>query len=308
MSLERVKERAGITQPPQPGTASKALTFTELIESHKRQIALALPKHLNADRMARIALTEFSKNPDLKKCTPTSIFASIIIASQMGLEPGVGGQGYLIPYRDVCTFVPGWRGLVDLVSRAGRASVHTGAVRATDDFEYELGTRPFLRHVPDPEDDGSPFTYVYAVGWVRNSDWPIFEVWSRKKVVRHLDQYNKVGAKHYAKQNENNLEMYGRKVALLQVLKYMPQSVELQAAIDVNHASEKGREVTVPEAIDGFLSLPEPPPTEAGPEEISEKLAEMFRLNSTTETEQKALLADYAGRHEELIAKLAAQL
>ena len=50
----------------------------------------------------------------------------------------------------------------------------------------------------------------------------VIEVWTRAKVEWHLKQYNKVGKRHYALQNENNFEMYGRKVALLQVLKYVP--------------------------------------------------------------------------------------
>lgn len=58
-----------------------------------------------------------------------------------------------------------------------------------------------------------------------------------KKVQKHLARQNKVGNKHYAFQN---IEMYARKVALLQVLKYMPQSVELSTAIESDNAAERG--------------------------------------------------------------------
>ena len=76
------------------------------------------------------------------------------------------------------------------------------------------------------------------------------------KVQKHLKQYNKVGGRHYALANENNLEMYARKVALLQVLKYMPASIELANAIEVSHASEEGRGTV----IDGdFVTTSEPP-------------------------------------------------
>jgi recombination protein RecT len=36
----------------------------------KAQIAAALPRHMTPDRMARIALTELRKNPDLMQCDP----------------------------------------------------------------------------------------------------------------------------------------------------------------------------------------------------------------------------------------------
>lgn len=40
------------------------------------------------------------------------------------------------------------------------------------------------------------------------------------------------------------MEMYARKIALLQVLKYMPQSVEVQRAMDVATAVDSGKNFT----------------------------------------------------------------
>jgi recombination protein RecT len=209
----------------------------------KPQMALALPKHMSADRMARLALTAFSTSKALQNCRTDSILSSLMTATQLGLEPGINGQGYLIAYKDTCTFVPGWKGLVDLVARAGRATVWTGAVFQGDQFDYQLGDEPFCRHKPG-DSDGN-FTHVYAIGRVKDAQMPVIEVWTRGKVTKHLNQYNKVGGKHYALANENNFEMYARKVALLQVLKYMPASIELANAITVSHAAEAGRGVTI---------------------------------------------------------------
>ena len=216
--------------------------FSGFMDKLKPQLALALPKHMNADRMTRLALTAFSTNSDLQNCTPHSIAGSIMTAAQLGLEPGINGQGYLIPYKGTCTFVPGWKGLVDLVARAGRATVWTGVVMPGDEFAYQLGDAPFCRHVPgDGGNDGDQWTHVYAIGRVRDASMAVIEVWTRAKVSKHLKQYNKVGNRHYANQGENNFEMYARKVALLQVLKYMPQSIELANAVDLSHAGESGK-------------------------------------------------------------------
>lgn len=220
--------------------------FSGFLDKLKPQLANALPKHMNADRMARLALTAFSTSPALQKCTAQSIAGSIMTAAQLGLEPGINGQCYLIPYKETCTCVPGWKGLVDLVARSGRATVWTGAVFPGDKFDYQLGDEPYCRHVPSDEDDGgAQFTHVYAIGRVRDSTMAVIEVWSRAKVAKHLKQYNKVGARHYANESENNFAMYARKVALLQVLKYMPASVELATAIEVSNAAEEGRGVVL---------------------------------------------------------------
>lgn len=246
-------------------------TFPAMIEQLKAQVRLALPKHLNADRMARIALTEFRKNPQLAKCHPTSVFASVIIASQLGLEPGVLGQGYLIPYKEQCQFVPGWQGLVDLAQRSGRSSVWTGAVYDGDEFEFEFGTSPSIKHIPRGEDDPARLMFTYAVGRVKSAEYPVIEVWPIEKIWRHRDRFNKVGSRHYSFAHP---EMYARKIPLLQVLKYMPKSSELALAINLENAAETtGQDLNIKDAIDGSFSAPEPdatqPETEGGAPEAA---------------------------------------
>lgn len=238
---------------------SQVAQFSNFMDKLKPQLARALPAHMNADRMARLAVTQFSTSAALQQCTQNSIAGSIMTAAQLGLEIGVNGQGYLIPYKTTCTFVPGWKGLVDLVARSGRATVWTGVVRQGDEFEYQLGDTPFCKHKPGDEDEEAPFTHVYAIGRVRDSVMPVIEVWSRAKVNKHLKKYNKVGGKHYAVGDEHNFEMYARKIALLQVLKYMPSSIELANAIVASHAAEEGREVTIENGIiiETGESLPE---------------------------------------------------
>lgn len=208
-------------------------------------IANALPKHLNPDRMLRLALTCFSQTPKLRGCTANSILGSIIVASQLGLEPGVNGQGYLIPYKTTCTFVPGWQGLVGLLNNSGRATAWTGAVFDGDVWEFELGSNPRCRHIPGPN-FGIPekMTWVYACGKVNGSEQPVVEAWPMARVWAHRDRFNKVGNQHYS---YTHPEMYARKVVLLQVLKYMPRSIELSNAMVAANAAEESQSVHVAE-------------------------------------------------------------
>lgn len=216
----------------------KADNFPALLKQSMGEIDRALPKHMTAERMTRIALTCFRMTPKLADCAPHSVIAAVMQAAQMGLEPGVGGQCYLIPYGNECTLVPGWQGLVDLVSRAGRASCWTGAVYAGDEFDYALGDRPFIKHKPIGEEDPAKMTHVYAVGRVNGSEWPIIEVWPIKKARAHFARWNKVGGRHYA---HKHFDMYARKVALLQVIKYLPKSIELRDAIALDTLAERNK-------------------------------------------------------------------
>lgn len=226
---------------------SPIASFGNFMDKVKPQLALALPKHLTADRMARLAMTAFSTSPKLQECDPMTIAASIMTAGQLGLEPGVNGAGYLIPYGKTCTFVPGWKGLVDLVSRSGRGTVFTGVIFKDQQYTFTDGARrDLIIHNETDLEDPADITHAYAIGWVKDSSMPVIELWTVGKIKKHRDKYNKVGKMHYS---HRDWEMYCRKVPLLQVLKYMPCSVEMSNAIAISHASEAGRGATIENGI-----------------------------------------------------------
>lgn len=234
--------------------SDKPPTFQTMLEQMKPEFAKVLPRALTAERLIRIALTEVRKNPTLGTCDIQSVIGAIMIGAQLGLEPGVMGQAYLVPYNSsvkvngawqkkmICTFIPGWQGYVDLVSRSGRASVWTGAVYEGDEFEARMGSDPFVHHIPDFNgSDDRELLYVYAVGRQKGSDAPVVDVWGVNKCRAHLARYNKVGANHYAiKDDGRHFEMYARKLPLLQVVKYLPKSVELALTASMDNAAEAG--------------------------------------------------------------------
>src|SRR5690606_30662561 len=78
--------------------AQRQNTLTALIERMKPQIARALPKHMDPDRLARIATTVLRQTPQLGQCTPESLLGALMTCAQLGLEPGPLGHAYLVPY------------------------------------------------------------------------------------------------------------------------------------------------------------------------------------------------------------------
>lgn len=226
--------------------------FPALLDRAKTEIERALPRHLDGDRMARIALTAFRRNPALGNCDPRSVLAAVIQASQLGLEPDTLGRSYLIPYGRECQFIPGWKGLTDLVHRSGIATVWTGAVFDGDILEYKIGDSPHILHKPTGECDPAKLTHVYAVARMKGVKYPIIEVWTIDRVNKHRDRYNKVGKRHYSFAHP---EMYARKVVLLQVIKYLPASPELAAAIDLNDQAELGEQnLSMENVLEGSCS------------------------------------------------------
>lgn len=133
----------------------------------KEQIALALPRSMDIDRFARICVTVVRNNSALGQCTVVSLLGACMQAAQLGLEPGILGQSYLVPFwnsregaHDV-QFIIGYQGYVELFYRSQKVQdIVAREVCEGDEWEFEYGLpADKMRHVPALEDRGRPVCY-----------------------------------------------------------------------------------------------------------------------------------------------------
>jgi recombination protein RecT len=145
-------------------------TLIDLINSQKDQIARALPKYMNPDRLIRIAITSLRTTPALKKCTQQSVLGALMMSAQSGLEPNSFGHCYLIPYKNQCQFMIGYRGMLHLIKNSGEVSnIHAEVVRKNDFFDYEYGSDKFLKHKPlKGGGDRGEITDAYSVAYFKD--------------------------------------------------------------------------------------------------------------------------------------------
>jgi recombination protein RecT len=211
----------------------------------KSQMALALPKHMTADRLARIALTEVRKVPALGRCDQASFLGAIMQCAQLGLEPGGAlGHAYLLPFENrkkgitEVQFIVGYRGMLDLARRSGQIlSIEARAVYAADTFHVALGLNPDLTHEPDWEAaDRGPLRFVYAVAKLKDGGTQ-FEVMSRAEIERVRSQ-SKAG------QNGpwvSHFDEMAKKTVIRRLFKYLPVSIELATAVALDEQAESNQ-------------------------------------------------------------------
>ena len=250
------------------------------------QLAMALPRHITPEKMARVALTATVRNPTLLDCTPESVCLALLEASQLGLEPN-GRDAHLVPFRDNkngvmrCTLIPDYKGLVQLAYRSGVIDNFTAmAVHEGDEFAYEFGSNERLRHVPSEDENPGPLTHAWAM--VRFKDG------ASKFVVLNKRQITKRQRSSKTKNSANSFwdlhpeEMWAKSAAKA-LAKWIPQTPEMarfHAAVDKDNEVEYGEPlrldisgstktasinaaleaVTMP-AIQGEVMAPESPPT-----------------------------------------------
>lgn len=167
-------------QKAAPTTTS---TLSGLLRDRKDSIAQLVPKHLDAERLMRVAVNCVAKTPGLQLCTPTSLLQSVLVAAELGLEPGGAlGHLYLVPFKTTCTPIVGYRGLVELARRSGEvSSVRAVIVREKDKFRMSEGLEQSIDHEPYLDGDAGPMRYVYCVIKLREGGY-IVEVMSRTQV------------------------------------------------------------------------------------------------------------------------------
>src|SRR6266567_377007 len=113
-------------------------------------------------------MTEIRRTPKLLECSPESLLGAMMLAAQLGLEPGPLGQVYLVPFKRQVEFVVGYRGYIDLAYRSGQVKdVAAALVHEGDEFSYQYGTTPKLLHVPEGPAGEREIEAAYAVARLR---------------------------------------------------------------------------------------------------------------------------------------------
>ena len=71
------------------------------MESQRANLAAVLPKHVDADRMLKLALGALRTTPKLLNCNVESLMGAVVTCATLGLEPNTPlGHAYLIPFEN----------------------------------------------------------------------------------------------------------------------------------------------------------------------------------------------------------------
>lgn len=217
-------------------------TLRDLLQKMTPQLQMALPSHLKAERMIRVATTAVQINHALQECSARSIIACVVEASQLGLEPcGALGHAYLVAYKvkgvPTCQLMIGYKGMVDLVRRSGNLkTISAYVVHESDDFNYTLGLHPNIHHVPSGRAEPGKITHVYAVANLMNGGVQ-FEVMS----VAEVEQIRKRSRSANNGPWVTDYDAMAKKTVIRRLAKLLPVSVEVQRAVELDERDDRSR-------------------------------------------------------------------
>lgn len=240
-----------LVKPSDAGNGDPVRTLSKYLDARQKNLAKFTASRIKPETLIRLAIFEFSQNEWLRRCTPESIYGSLILSAQLGLEPsGIRGEAYLVPFKGKCTLIPGWRGLVKLALRSKAVkSLYSHVVYENDVFNVWLGSDPKVEHRPALDGDAGPIRCAYAVAIMENGAIDV-EVMSLDELekIREMASRNRGGKDGPAYQDWQD-QMY-RKAPLRRLCKRLPLGDDFFLASKADELAEIGEPDKIAPYID----------------------------------------------------------
>lgn len=242
-TTESLKQQVQTTQLNQVANQQKPQTIEDYMKKMAPAMAQALPKHMDIDRLTRLAMTTIRTTPALKDADVGSLLGAVMQAAQLGLEPGLMGHCYLLPFNNKnkgikeVQFIIGYKGMIDLARRSGHIkSIYAHAVYSNDEFDYELGLESKLVHKPTMEPDKGEFIGAYAVAHFKDGGYQ-FEFMSKADIEKRKGRSKAANSK-FSPWTSDYEEM-AKKTVVRHMWKYLPISVEVQQQVAYDEGTGK---------------------------------------------------------------------
>lgn len=238
---------AALAKPEEKGPVA---TLRDALEARRESLSQLVPKHLTTERLMKVALNSVAKTPALKLCTMSSILQCVMTSAELGLEPGGAlGHAYLVPFKDTCTLIIGYRGLIDLIRRSGQlASIRAVVVHSKDRFRFTEGIEQGIEHEPFLDGDPGLMTRVYCVAKLKDGSVQV-EVMSKNDVDKIKGRSRASSSGPWV----TDYEEMAKKTVLRRIAKWLPMSVETW---------ERAVETDNEDFVDGEVVSTDPVPEE----------------------------------------------
>jgi len=208
-----------------------------------------IPGNGTAEAFIAQAYIYAKHNPNILNCSEASLINALMCCAQTGLNLNPQGNlAHIVPYKGQAKLIIGYQGYIDLMYRcAGVIDVDAQIVYAGDEFEYERGTRPFIKHRPRWQDLRSDTKGEYIE--VREAAYCIitFRNGFKKFEVMHKYQIERIrdSIRHYKKNDPEHMwnkhpDSMWRKTAIRSTVKYVPHTPQLALALDLDRREEDG--------------------------------------------------------------------
>jgi len=103
------------------------------------------------------------RDPDLINCDPASFIQAALNCAADGLVPD-GRKAAIAKFKGAAQYMPMYQGLLDVAYRTGQfQSIEAHVVYEGDEFDYDMGDNPFIRHKRPLESGATRIIGAYSI-------------------------------------------------------------------------------------------------------------------------------------------------
>ena len=260
-----------------PAIVGSQKTFVEMLQRLKPALGQLKPDEQSVERFLQLCRRLGQRNPDILLCTVASLENALKDSAALGLDPtGLMGLGYIIPFTNKrgdkeATFIPGYHGLIDMVYRTKKvAGLTVKLVHKDDDWQYEAGLAPILRHCPRftgtiEYDNRADLVAGYLIWQDVMDGKPVATrhiwMWAEEieRVRRMSKQTDRSGETKYGTWRDHYQAM-ALKTVIRAAIKLMPLTPEVSSDLDYALGKEDEKMGMVDDFIDVVPGDPATPP------------------------------------------------
>lgn len=221
--------------------AKTARGLADILAAKKEDIQATCSQTVTAERLIKLAMLAYNRSPELRKCSPESIYVALLYCAELGLEPNPLGHAYLVPFGNECVFIPGYRGLVKLALRSGQiATLDADVVHEKDEFHWEkVDGIPHFKHKPYlGKDDPGEVIAAYAAATMRDG-----RVQMRVLSRRDIDKVRESSRAKNSGPWKDWFEEMAIKTAIRRASKLWPMSREMERAEELEAENDMRRDI-----------------------------------------------------------------
>ena len=129
-------------------TQSPIVAAQGTLEAMADKFSAALPPHIDVNKFISVGKLAINKNPKLLDLDRNSLWQTFMKAAQDGLLLD-GREAAAVPYKNQVSYLPMVDGIIKLMHNSGLIkTISADVVYKNDCFEYEKGSKAYVKHMP----------------------------------------------------------------------------------------------------------------------------------------------------------------
>ena len=212
--------------------------------ANKKQILALTRSQEEASRFIANAFTSINKIPKILECRRESFFECLLQSMTLNLSPGPLQECVYLPFKEICTFVPMYPGLLKLIYNTRMVKrITSKVVYECDEFKHHEGSNERIDYCSYKGEDRHTYQRIGAYTIIENIFGGELITYRDAKFINGIKARSPAASSSFSPWNSkypSDVDAMWVKTTIRQAAKYVPKSPQLAKALQLSDQAESG--------------------------------------------------------------------